>query len=211
MHSREADVKKIASHRAVRALAPANNDDTAPNSRSYQSNNNKDLTELYELLYSNIYFFARRFVTKEEAADITAEAFYKFYKAGINFKSISVAKNYLQVSVRNGCLNLLAEKKRDRKRDEDLSFLREEIQDDYSEIQSALVNIIRAEIDKLPTQCRRVFILRYIEGKKHGEIAKIMNISPNTVKNYQIRAKELLKYRLKILEPFLILLVLLHR
>ncbi len=47
-------------------------------------------------------------------------------------------------------------------------------------------------MDKLPPQCRKVFILHYIEGKKISEIAEELKISIGTVKTHKVRGIDLL-------------------
>ena len=45
-------------------------------------------------------------------------------------------------------------------------------------------NIFEKAISNLPDQQRKVFILSRYEGFKIAEIADLLNISPNTVKNH---------------------------
>jgi len=52
---------------------------------------------------------------------------------------------------------------------------------------------IYSAIDRLPTQCKKVFILHYIDGKKISEIAEELNISVGTVKTHKVRGIDLLQ------------------
>ena len=52
---------------------------------------------------------------------------------------------------------------------------------------------IFAAMDKVPTQCREVFVKHFIEGKKVAEIAEEMNISVGTVKTHKVRGINLLQ------------------
>lgn len=56
---------------------------------------------------------------------------------------------------------------------------------------------LNSAIEKLPSGCKSVFTLKAIEGYKHEEIAKELNISLSTSKSQFIRAKKLLSFSLK--------------
>lgn len=43
-------------------------------------------------------------------------------------------------------------------------------------------------IETLPSQRKRVYLLSKVEGKSHGEISKILNISISTVNNHMVKA-----------------------
>jgi len=208
MHSAEAVIKYI-SHRPDTTSSEVN-DSGAGYARTYLSNNKKDFTELYELLYDSVYFFARKFVTKEEAADVTADVFYRFYQKGIECKNIPVAKKYLQVSVRNACLNLISENKTKEKKESELSYLTSDTSTLQNELEISLLEIIHKEINQLPRQCREAFIQRFVSGKKLSEIADDMHISKMTVKNHLTKAKTILKKRLQFITTLEILVVILR-
>jgi len=203
---------KEASATYISHLAPdrefATNEPDADYPRTYHSHDKKDFTQLYELLYDSVYLFARRYVTKEEAADMTADVFFRFYQKGIACKNLHVAKKYLQVSVRNACLNLISEKKTKEKRELELSYLSSETSTVQNELEISLLEIIRKEIDKLPTQCRQAFIQRFVAGKKLSEIAEDMEISKMTVKNHLTKAKTILKKKLTFLTDFSVFIIL---
>jgi len=185
------------------------NEPTADTSRIYHSNNKKDFTELYEKLYDSVYFFARRYVNSEDATDVSADVFYRFYQKRIECKNIYVAKKYLQVSARNACLNLISEKKTKEKREFELSYLSTEPLTLENELEISLLEIIHKEINQLPRQCREAFIQRFVSGKKLSEIADDMHISKMTVKNHLTKAKTILKKRLQFITTLEILVVIL--
>src|SRR5262245_33866842 len=132
MRTKEAVVKYMSLRNSTQEFAV--NEPTPNYSRTYHSNNKKDFTELYDLLYNFVYLFACRFVNKEDAADVTADAFYRFYQKGIEFKNLQVAKSYLQISVRNACLNLIGVKKIKSKSESELSYLANDAADEQREL-----------------------------------------------------------------------------
>jgi RNA polymerase sigma factor (sigma-70 family) len=70
-------------------------------------------------------------------------------------------------------------------------------------IQTETIDHIIQTIGKLPPQCRRIFRLFYLHGKSYNEIAKELNLSPQTVRNQKQRAAKLLR---KMILPLLFLL-----
>ena len=59
------------------------------------------------------------------------------------------------------------------------------------------VSLLTKAISQLPEQQRRVYELSKLEGMSREEIGKLLNISPNTVKNHLAKALQSLKTSLK--------------
>jgi RNA polymerase sigma-70 factor (ECF subfamily) len=55
---------------------------------------------------------------------------------------------------------------------------------------------IYEEIEKLPKKCRQVFKLAYMDGLGNEEIANLLNITYQTVKNQKVRALKILRLAL---------------
>ena len=55
---------------------------------------------------------------------------------------------------------------------------------------------IEAALEKLPQQARMAFVLHDIEGYKHHEISKLMNIEVGTSKAHLHRARRMLREEL---------------
>lgn len=60
------------------------------------------------------------------------------------------------------------------------------------------LNLINEAINQLPDQQRRVYQLSRVEGMSRDEIGKLLEISPNTVKNHLAKALQSIKKFLKI-------------
>jgi len=54
--------------------------------------------------------------------------------------------------------------------------------------QKELGSALNEAINKLPPRLHQVFILSYLEGLRHAEIAKRLNITPLSSKTYMVRA-----------------------
>jgi RNA polymerase sigma-70 factor (ECF subfamily) len=67
---------------------------------------------------------------------------------------------------------------------------------EHAELRSA----IQEAIETLPPRRREVFLLGYLHGCRHSEIAEIMRISEQTARNHMSAALSDLR---RILEPFL--------
>ncbi|MDR2283866.1 MAG: RNA polymerase sigma-70 factor [Sphingobacterium sp.] len=62
---------------------------------------------------------------------------------------------------------------------------------------------LMSAIDKLPPQCRQVYILFKLEGKSYVEISQLLGISKSTINNHLTKANGILKKEF----PFLFFLI----
>lgn len=70
-----------------------------------------------------------------------------------------------------------------------------------------LIQLVNKEIDKLPTKCKRIFLLNKKEGLTHIEISEYLNISLKTVEGHITRAFKTLEKKLVAkIKPILFLL-----
>ena len=73
----------------------------------------------------------------------------------------------------------------------------DEFLNDSTDLSGYSFDELLAMIQKLPAGCRAVFNLMAIEGYKHEEIAKKLDISVGTSKSQFARARQLLQQQLK--------------
>lgn len=149
--------------------------------------------ELYNRYCRAMYSTAVRMMgNNEDAKEALQDAFVRAFKHLRKFDGRVTFGAWMRKITINVCLNRL--KKKNLKWIE-LDF---EISDDHPEeplqIDPALLN---DAIEKLPSGCRTVFTLKAIEGFKHEEIAKELNISLSTSKSQFVRARKLLHLSLK--------------
>ncbi|MDP9040916.1 MAG: sigma-70 family RNA polymerase sigma factor, partial [Bacteroidota bacterium] len=146
-------------------------------------------------------------ITNDQSAseDLVTEIFVNLWKKSEGFQDIQSIKPYLYTAARNRALTWLERNKRENQRYLAADLLKEisdkTIIDDmiYAE---TLARIFKA-MDELPGQCRKVFILHYIEGKKISEIATELKISVSSVRTHRGRGIDLLKRGLLGLVVFL--------
>lgn len=157
------------------------------------------LSALFNLHYTPLCYFAKRIVAdQEEAEDIVVNAFVNLWDKRPEVQSMKNLKSYLYRATKNACINHLKKLDRTTKLESDLLHLLSE-NDDH-----ALANMIKAEIfqeiykaiEALPSQCKKIVWMSFMEGRKNQEIADLLNLSVQTVKNQKLRGITLLKMKL---------------
>ncbi|WP_343701436.1 RNA polymerase sigma-70 factor [Chitinophaga sp.] len=155
---------------------------------------------LFREYYARLCHYAFQFTADAELArDIAQESFVSYLARQAEVSTHpSAVRNFLYSSVRNACLNTLRHNKVIEK------FVQEQAAG-APETETAAINaIIRTEVlaaihqalESLPEECGRIVRMGYIDGLKNQEIARMLNISVNTVKTQKRRGLQLLRLRL---------------
>ncbi|MFC1691981.1 RNA polymerase sigma factor [Candidatus Latescibacterota bacterium] len=135
---------------------------------------------------------------KDEAMDISQEAFVKAYFSLKKFRSDSSLYTWLYRIVYNLCLSSLRKKKiitfisfHERSETTDFPSLNPDpgVEFERKEIKSAVNNALQ----KLPPKQRMVFVMKQFDGLKHVEIAQIMGITEGAVKASHFHAVQKLR------------------
>ena len=159
----------------------------------------KALHAVHDLYYPALRNFAMSLVGDGPAAeDIVAEVFVTLWKKHEDFGTLQNIKAFVYISTRNACINHIKKLQRDVVMK---SGLTNYLSVDHEEF--ALNEMIRAEvlqqiyqaIEALPSQCKKVFKLCYVEGLTNSEVAERFAISVNTVKNHKVKALGLLRLK----------------
>ena len=159
------------------------------------------LKQIFMKYHASICYFAGDFTKDFEVAkDIASETFMALWGRREDFDSIRAIKAFLYISARNACLNYLRRSKmiQDHRKISLVNASREELKDDVVMgriFDAEVLREIHSSIETLPTQCKRVLKLT-LEGIRTEEIADMMGLSPQTVRNTRVRATVLLKKRL---------------
>ncbi|HZW40157.1 MAG TPA: RNA polymerase sigma-70 factor [Ignavibacteriaceae bacterium] len=140
---------------------------------------------------ASIYYFIYRLISNKEAAeDITQDTFINFWLSKDKLDNTLSPKAYLYKIARNLSINHL-------NRRSPLNSLNEENEDmlislsnhpekEYDRI--FLMDDYQKAISKLPERCRATFILSRFDGFEYTEIAQILGVSLQTVKNQMNKA-----------------------
>jgi RNA polymerase sigma-70 factor (ECF subfamily) len=165
----------------------------------------KALLEKYRNLVFSIMLKMVR--NKQEAEDLTQEAFMKAFASLSSFNEEFAFSTWLMKIASNNCIDFLRKRKlKTYSIHEPIQYKDEKIEIDIPDqdpspertlIQSERSRLIEETINELPERYRYVIILRHKEEKSYEEISEIMNLPLGTVKAQIFRAREILNKKLK--------------
>lgn len=162
-------------------------------------------TFLFKKYYKDLVIFAGNYVLdKDVCEDFVQNLFLKIWNERENININTSFRSFLLKSIQNACLDYirhqqvvknLATKKEIF--EVELGLIDPERYTLYSELHDKL----DSALNRLPNTYKQVFILNKLEGMKHKEISKQLNISERTVEDRISKALILLR---KYLKDFLI-------
>ncbi|PLX15836.1 MAG: RNA polymerase sigma-70 factor [Marinilabiliales bacterium] len=153
---------------------------------------------LFRLYYEPLVGFCVKIIQdKDLAKGLVQEVFISIWENRENLRPQSPSP-YLYRAVKNKCFNYLRHQNvkqefQNEFKNQDIS---EQVEND--EINDKLI-LIHNSINKLPAQCKRIFIMSRMHGLKHKEIAEELGIAVKTVKNQIGKALKHLKRELTYL------------
>jgi RNA polymerase sigma-70 factor (ECF subfamily) len=123
-----------------------------------------------------------------EAEDLVQDVFVKFWQEK-KFEAVQQSLGaYLTTMVKHAALNLLKYKSRLNRKEKMYQERIEIIEStNVMEIQE-MAGMVQSVIAQLPEQCKRIFELVCVEGKKYQEAAVLTGVTINTVKTQLRRA-----------------------
>lgn len=152
---------------------------------------------LFKANYKSLCISALLLVKDEEVAeDVVQDVFLKIWNKRTELDQVTNFSSYLYISVKNACLDQL----RKAKYTEDISEI--EISDTgldpfHSMSVKELNKNLQEATASLPVQCKIIFEMVYIDGKKYQEVADELGLSINTVKTQLKRALEKMRAIMK--------------
>lgn len=156
--------------------------------------------EAFYLQYAGeLIFFARKFVDQYAAEDIVHDLFLKIWDRKSTLIAGGDVKNYLFSMTQHACIDYIKHQTVEN------DFLQKQVSEiqldelnyyasstdgspDYGEIE-----LLYASIEKLPPKRRDVFKKFFLEGQKHAEIARQLQISIRTVETHIYQALKFLR------------------
>ena len=147
----------------------------------------------------SLYNFAYKLTTdQEEAKDLVQETFLRAYKYYSYFEQGTNAKSWLFKILKNIFINdyLKASRKPSELMIDDVyegNFDKSLYKNNYDFFNSSLSDEYVMALDSLPVALKSIFIMKYIEGFKYEEIAKIYDIPLGTVKSWLNKSRTRLK------------------
>ncbi len=166
-----------------------------------KKNDDDSRRQLFEAYYKKTYAVAYNILrNRENAEDITQDAFIKAFQNISQLHDETKFGAWLAVITSNLARNYLKREKR-------IDYTDREIIDDgaseadYTEesaLRSLEVERIRKAIKKLPPDHYQVVVLQYYYDLRVEEIAKLLKLSPGTVKSRLYRARQRLAGELEL-------------
>jgi RNA polymerase sigma-70 factor, ECF subfamily len=144
---------------------------------------------LFQKYYKSLCIQAYLLLQDEgEAEDLVQDVFVKFWQEK-KFDAVQQSLGaYLTTMVKHAALNLLKYKSRITKKEKSYQERIEIIEStNVMEIQE-MAGMVQSVIAQLPDQCKRIFELVCVEGKKYQEAAALTGVTINTVKTQLRRA-----------------------
>ena len=162
-----------------------------------------DIESVFKEYYGSLCYFASKYLQDEEVIeDVVQDIFITLLEKKTQIQSVIHLKNFLYLSVRNGCLNHMRNL---RSRDRYIASLAYDERAESFEENIILTEIYREladAVNELPEECRKVFELCYFQGLDNESAANELGLSVNTIKAQKARGKKILKESLKDLMPF---------
>ncbi|MBB6271884.1 RNA polymerase sigma-70 factor (ECF subfamily) [Pedobacter cryoconitis] len=167
------------------------------------------LRPLYESHLKPLHYFILRIAkSKELAEDVVQDVFLKLWENRNQINPDQPFKTYLYTIAKRHLLNML-------KRIQHETFIIEEIkkyaapventtdlQIEYSESN----NVLNEAIDKLPPQCKAIFMRCKIQGMPYKEVAAELGIAEGTVHAQMVKALRIIKEYITFKNAILLLL-----
>jgi RNA polymerase sigma-70 factor, ECF subfamily len=169
--------------------------------------NPAEFSELFKLYYKPIFgYILRRTGNFDEAADITADTFFKAFRHIKNFsyKGISIKVWLYRIATNELNLYIRQMKKHnsifERIDEKDKDLFTDYIIEDKKEYESELQKhdqflLVLNGLKTLPVKYQEVISLKYFEGKENKEIAEILLIKEGTLKSLLSRGLEQLRQK----------------
>jgi len=147
---------------------------------------------------SSLLFFAYKYIRNETVCEeIVADSFFKLWQHRARITDLGHIQYFLFKTTKNACLNHLEKEKLSPFINHGLEGIDQ--QDDrniqFDMIYAEFIQLLYAELDKLPAQQAQIFRLSYLEGYSTEEICTLLNTTANNV--FYAKSKVLSHLRLR--------------
>lgn len=155
--------------------------------------------ELYDLYKEPAIRFCNSIIKDiEESENLIQEVFIKIWDKRLGINPELNFNSYLFTIIRNRVYDYLKEVKRNEFVKERYWYNIVEHQQSEPDLKEERISSIKSAINDLTEKRRRILQLNYEEGKSYEEIATMLNISKNTVKNQLVKTKQIIRTQLKV-------------
>ncbi len=166
-----------------------------------QEDDQRSFRYLFDYYYPKLLNYSRYLLESKSAADeVISNVFIGIWNNRATINRIDKFDSYVFRAVKNKCLSYLRDTHR--LQFEELNIKGSKLIKSVRSPESLIINeelratILKA-LDELPPRCRLVFELVKQDGFKHKEVAKLLDVSVNTVENQMGKAMSRLRSKLK--------------
>lgn len=179
------------------------------NLKNNQRGDPETIEQLFRLYYNPLCNYCQGIVdTVEAAEDIVQDVFVYLWDHRNSIDMTISIKAYLYTAVRNGALKFLRKQAMEQAHSPRLTEFITYLQElKFPEQEHLYIEKIRQALNELPNQCRTIFLMNCLEGKKYKEIATELDISVNTVKTQLSRAYSSIRKKVGIKGTLLLFLL----
>lgn len=151
-------------------------------------------TKFYNQFFKKLLLATEKYVKDTPVAEeIVQDVFLKIWENPENLEKITSLKSYLYRSVINAGINYVNRQKNINEHHKKMaSSFTEEFLIELDE-ENELIILLHHEIEKLPTQCKKIFKLNRFEHLKYRDIAVLLQLSERTVENHIANALKILR------------------
>ncbi|HEY1202707.1 MAG TPA: sigma-70 family RNA polymerase sigma factor [Niastella sp.] len=164
--------------------------------------------ELYDKLYRKLFLFAKSLIDDtEEARDIVAESFIKLWAQKNHFANMVHLQVYFYTVIKNACIDHLRKNKLRYKIEHQLlqagTISENVVERKYQEAE--LVEQLYERINQRPERMQQVFKLTYLDGFSRTEVAQMLNLSENTIRNTNAAAMKAIRMTFGVEQTMLLI------
>ena len=158
-------------------------------------NNRQAQQELYKIHAPKMLSVCRYYIKDiQHAESVMLNGFFKAFTNLKNFQNKGSFEGWLRRIMVRESISFLRTQKRIEFSYEDVTVPHDHTNNINSEIEVAQIQQL---IDELPEGYKMVFVMYAIEGYKHQEISKLLNISEGTSKSQLFKARQMLQKKIK--------------
>jgi RNA polymerase sigma-70 factor (ECF subfamily) len=153
------------------------------NQTNFKLTNLTTFEDFFNENYHTACLVALRYLkNQQEAEDVVQETFLYLWERRSQLQIQQNLKHYLLQAVKNRSINFLArERKFQELNHNELEIIPANDADETFDKEELAV-LISKSIDKLPAQCKKIFLLAYVDNLTYKQIAEALNFSKNTIK-----------------------------
>jgi RNA polymerase sigma-70 factor (ECF subfamily) len=163
--------------------------------KAFKESDENAFEELFQKYYDPLCHYCEAVLNDcALAEDIVQDVFVYLLSYRDKIEVWGEIKVYLFSAVKRRALDVLKHQVVERNHSALLTdFLKDLSTTDYSEEEAEKLEKIKLILEELPSQCRLVFTLSCLDGKKYKEIAEELGISVNTVKSHVKKAYQYIR------------------